>query len=109
MLKRELDILKTLDHPNIIKLFEVYQDENFFHLVMEYCGGGELFQRIIRKKLFNENEAAIIMKKICSAVNYLHEHGIVHRDLKPENFIFVDDSEDAEMKLIDFGLSNHYF
>ena len=49
------------------------------------------------------------MKKICSAVNYLHENGIVHRDLKPENFIFVDNSEDAEVKLIDFGLSNHYF
>ena len=51
----------------------------------------------------------MIMKKICSAVDYLHSNGIVHRDLKPENFLFVDDSEDAEMKLIDFGLSNHYF
>ena len=49
------------------------------------------------------------MKKICDAVNYLHENGIVHRDLKPENFIFADESEDAEVKLIDFGLSNHYF
>ena len=76
---------------------------------MEYCSGGALFQRIIAKKRFNESEGAILMKKICSAVNYLHENGIVHRDLKPENFIFVDDSEDAEVKLIDFGLSNHYF
>ena len=69
-----------------------------------------LFQRIIAKKRFNESEGAILMKKICSAVNYLHENGIVHRDLKPENFIFVDNSEKyAEFKLIDFGLSNHYF
>lgn len=76
---------------------------------MEYCAGGALFQRIMTKKRFNENEGAVLMKKICSAVNYLHENGIVHRDLKPENFIFVDDSVDAEVKLIDFGLSNHYF
>ena len=49
------------------------------------------------------------MRKICSAVKYLHDNGIVHRDLKPENFIFVDETEFAEIKLIDFGLSNHYF
>jgi len=87
LLMRELEILKTLDHPNIIKLYEVYQDSSYFHLVMEYCSGGELFERIAEKQRYNEIEGAAIMKKICSAVKYLHENGIVHRDLKPENFL----------------------
>lgn len=105
LLKRELEILKTLDHPNIVKFYETYQDDKFFHLVMEYCSGGELLERIVSKQSLQEKEAVDIMKKIFSAVNYLHEHGIGHRDLKPENFLFSHKGEDAEIKIIDFGLS----
>lgn len=108
LLQRELEILKTLDHPNIVKFYETYQDEKFFHFVMEYCSGGELLERISDVGFLNEKEAASIMKKIFSAVKYLHEHGIVHRDLKPENFLFSHKGNDAEIKIIDFGLSRQF-
>ena len=108
LLKRELEILKTLDHPNIVKFYETYQDDKFFHFVMEYCSGGELLERIADNGYLNEKDAAAIMKKIFSAVKYLHEHGIVHRDLKPENFLFSHKGKDAEIKIIDFGLSKQF-
>lgn len=108
LLRRELEILKTLDHPNIVKFYEVYQDEKFFHLVMEYCSGGELLKRIMDQKQLKEQEAASIMKKIFSATKYLHERGICHRDLKPENFLFSQKGKGAEIKIIDFGLSKQY-
>lgn len=97
----EIKILQKLDHPNIIKLYEVYEDEFAYHLVSEYCSGGELFEHISQKGHLSENESRNIIKKILLAVNHLHVNGIVHRDLKPENFLF----EGNEIKLIDFGLS----
>ena len=108
LLMRELEILRSLDHPNIIKFYESYQDEKFFHLVMEYCEGGELLERIIKKGNLSEKKCSFLMKKIFSAINYLHERGICHRDLKPDNFLFSDKSEDSELKIIDFGLSKQF-
>lgn len=108
LLKRELEILKTLDHPNIVKFYETYQDDKFFHFVMEYCSGGELLARIADSGYLSEKEAAAIMKKIFSGVKYLHERGVVHRDLKPENFLFSHKGRDAEIKIIDFGLSKQF-
>ncbi|KRX10284.1 Protein kinase-like domain [Pseudocohnilembus persalinus] len=105
LLKVELEILKNLDHPNIIKFYETYQDQKFFHLVMEYCSGGELFERIVEKGHFSEKESIILVKKIFSAVNYLHQNKIIHRDLKPENFLYLNKQSDSEIKIIDFGLS----
>jgi calcium-dependent protein kinase len=102
---RELEILKTLDHPNIIKFYETYKDEKYYHLVMEYCSGGELMEKLAREGKINESMTRKIMKKLFSAVNYLHERGICHRDLKPENFLFMDKGKDTEIKIIDFGLS----
>ena len=75
---------------------------------MEYCSGGELLERIIEKSHFTEVEAKKIMKKVLSAIMYLHEKKICHRDLKPENFLFSHPGEDAEIKLIDFGLSRKF-
>lgn len=72
---------------------------------MEYCSGGELFERIIKKEHFTEKEAASIMYKLFHAVNYLHNINICHRDIKPENCLFVNESDEAEIKLIDFGLA----
>ena len=68
----EVDILRKLDHPNILKLYEFYEDQRHFHLVMELCTGGELFDRIIDYGKFSETSAAIIMNKIFSAINYCH-------------------------------------
>lgn len=108
LLKRELEILKILDHPNIVKFYETYQDENYFHLVMEYLSGGELLDKLIKNSFVPEKETKELMLKLFSAIKYLHDHGITHRDLKPENFLFSDKTKDAEIKIIDFGLSKQF-
>lgn len=108
LLEEELAILSQVDHPNIIKFHETYIDYRYVHIVMELAEGGELFEKIVEMHKFSEEKAAGLMRKILSAVKHLHEHGICHRDLKPENFLFSDNSQDAEIKLIDFGLSKRF-
>lgn len=107
LLNQELFILKKMDHPNIIKFYETYQDEKDFYFVMEYCSGGELLDRIVKNGHLGENEVVDIMQKAFSAVKHIHNLGVVHRDLKPENFLFASKEDDAELKLIDFGLSKY--
>lgn len=108
LLEEELSILTQVDHPNIIKFHETYIDYRYVHIVMELCEGGELFEKIVEMHKFSEREAASLLRKILSAVKHLHEHGICHRDLKPENFMFSDKTNNAEIKLIDFGLSKRF-
>eukprot|EP00903_Cladosiphon_okamuranus_P009815 g9329.t1 len=110
-LLREVQILRKVSHPNIIQLADVYEDEMNLHLVTELCTGGELFDRILEKTesdegRYSERDALTLVTKILSAIAYCHdEHNICHRDLKPENFLFKDRADDAELKIIDFGLS----
>ena len=107
---RELDILRKLDHPNIIKLYEIYADEDYFYFVLEYCSGGELLQYLISKNAhLGEFETIKIMSEIFKAIGYLHENKICHRDLKLENFLFDHAGVDAHIKLIDFGLAKQNF
>lgn len=101
----EIDILRTTDHPNIVKLYEFYEDEENYHLVLEYITGGELFDYIVRSKHLSEAIAASFMKQIFSAVAYCHKNNIVHRDLKPENLLLDKEGPDATLKVIDFGTS----
>ena len=102
----EIEVLKTVDHPNIIKLFDCYYDRNFYYMVEEYCSGGDLFDYIQKEKCFTEKKARIIFKQLLSAVNHLHKKNIVHRDLKPENIVFVKTkSNELFIKIIDFGAS----
>ena len=101
----EINMLKSLDHPNIIKMYEFYQDESNYYLVTEYCSGGELYDRIIAMRNFSEFKAAELMKQILSAVTYCHKRNIVHRDIKPENLLFESKEENANLKVIDFGTS----
>ena len=108
MLEREMQILFSLDHPNIIRLLEVFEDAKYVHLVTEHCSGGELFERIVAMGRYSEGEAARLMHKILLAVNNLHHNNICHRDLKPENFMFQDKTPTAELKLIDFGLAKYF-
>ncbi len=108
LIENELDILHLVDHPNIIKYYETYSDGKYLHIVTELCTGGELFERIVRQGRFNEGEAARIMEKILSGISFLHNLGICHRDLKPENFMFSSADPDAEIKIIDFGLSTKF-
>ena len=108
ILVREVEIMLKLDHPNIIKLQEVFEDETEIHLVMDLCTGGELFDRITARGHFSEADAKGIMKTILGALEYCHEQHVCHRDLKPENFLFTSSEEDSTMKIIDFGLSKNY-
>jgi serine/threonine protein kinase len=113
VLKREIDILKEVDHPNIIRLKDVFEDKKYLHLITELCTGGELFDRIIEKTNskeghFSEQDAAKLIRDICDAIAYCHDvKQIVHRDLKPENFLYATKDDDAPIKIIDFGLSRH--
>ena len=104
-MKQEIKILGQLDHPNICKYYETYESPKHFYLVMEYCGGGDLFDRITEKRdeAFTEQKCAQIMKKVFLAINHCHSLKIVHRDLKPENIMYSE--KDNEIKIIDFGLS----
>ena len=103
----EIGVLKTVDYPNIIKLFDCYYDNNYYYMVEEYCSGGDLFDYIQKQKSFSERKAAIIFKQLISAVNHLHKKKIVHRDLKPENIVFIktNKKDDIFIKIIDFGTS----
>ena len=111
-LMSEIDILIKLDHPNIIKLYEIYETDKYIYLIMELCTGGELFNRIIRKtenrEIFNEREAANIFRQMMSAIAYCHSKKVAHRDLKPENLLLLDESPNSPIKVIDFGMSKIY-
>ncbi|GIX60762.1 calcium-dependent protein kinase [Babesia caballi] len=104
-MKREITIMKTLDHPNIVKLLEVYEDEECLYLVMEMCGGGELFDEIVKRGCFSEQYAATMMRQIFSAIAYCHGKGIIHRDLKPENILYANMSDNSPIKVIDWGFA----
>ena len=103
--KTEIDILKIAKHPNIIQLYDVFENENYIYIIMEYCAGGDLFS-YIEKRGFRlpETRAAEIIHKLSTAVYFLHEYGVVHRDLKPENILMTDNSSNADIRLVDFGL-----
>lgn len=100
----EINILSKLDHPNILKLYEVYDDEKRYYIVTELCKGGELFDEILKKGVFTEKEAANIIQQILLAVSYCHDINVVHRDLKPEN-VLIDKELNNTLKIIDFGTS----
>ena len=104
----EVSVLRSIDHPNVIKLYEFYQDDKNYYLITEFCSGGELFDRIINSGHFSEALAARYMHQILSVVSYCHERNIVHRDLKPENFLLDTQDEEANLKVIDFGTSQFF-
>ena len=105
---KEVDIISALDHPVIIDFYETYQDEFFFHIVMELCKGKEVFQKIASEGKIEEKKVAIVINKVLNAIAYCHSRGITHRDIKPENILFETDELNSEIKLIDFGLSRKY-
>jgi len=105
LLKREIDIMKKVDHKNILKLHEIYEDDTKVYIVMELINGSELFDRIVDKGFYSERNAQVVVRQILEAVNYLHAKGIAHRDLKPENLLCSGTGEDEIVKIADFGLS----
>lgn len=106
---REIEMLRRCqDHPNVVKLYDVFQDSYNSYIVFELLKGGELLYRIRgkrRNQVMNERDICRIFRSLVSVVDYLHSQRIVHRDLKPENLLFVDSTPSSELKLIDFGFA----
>lgn len=98
----EVRLLQSLDHPNIVKLFEVFNDSSQLYIVTELCQGGELFDEIVKRKCFTEEDARVVMRQFLLAIAHCHSMNIVHRDLKPENIVLV---EATQIKIIDFGIA----
>ncbi|XP_039249814.1 calcium/calmodulin-dependent protein kinase type 1-like [Styela clava] len=104
-LTNEIDVLRKLRHPNIVRLIEIFSNPTQVCLVMQLVTGGELFDRILEKGQYTEKDASDVVCQILDAVSYLHDAGIVHRDLKPENLLYATANEDSKIMLSDFGLS----
>mmetsp|Transcript_17753 Transcript_17753/g.28739 ORF Transcript_17753/g.28739 Transcript_17753/m.28739 type:complete len:457 (+) Transcript_17753:309-1679(+) len=109
-LKVETAILKDMDCPHIIKLIGFYEEksEKMYYIVTEFVGGGELFDRIISKEYYSEEDAQKLVRTVASAIKYCHERGIVHRDLKPENILLTSKDDDDSIKIADFGFAKQY-
>lgn len=104
----EINILRTMDHPNILKIFEFYSNKTSYSIVTEICKEGELYQEIVTKGPFPEDYAAYLMYQVFSAINYCHNMNIIHRDLKPENILIVSRNKKNNfpyVKVCDFGTS----
>mmetsp|Transcript_1250 Transcript_1250/g.1684 ORF Transcript_1250/g.1684 Transcript_1250/m.1684 type:complete len:396 (-) Transcript_1250:1476-2663(-) len=105
-LKMEIQILQSTSHPHIISINEVFYCKNNVYMVMDLMTGGELFDRIVMKDHYSEQEAKEALAQIVIAIQYCHSRNIVHRDLKPENILYSSAEADAILKLADFGLAN---
>ena len=104
--KVEIDILKISQHPNIIKLYDIYENENYIYIIMEYCSGGDLLSYFESYQYqLKETKICEIIHKLSMAIYFLHSYGIIHRDLKPENILMTDLTSKADIRLLDFGLS----
>jgi calcium-dependent protein kinase len=103
---KEFNILREMDHPNILKQIEMFYDDDNYYIVTEIARGGELFDEIQEWGNFLEEDAAELMRHILGAVNYCHKQNIVHRDLKPENVLLEENKDFDSIKIIDFGLSS---
>lgn len=107
-IRNEFQILKTLDHPNCLKQFHLFEDAHNFHIVTDYYAGGELFDALQEELRMSEEDTATLLNHILSCVNYFHSCGVVHRDLKPENILLDANHNLEDCKIIDFGLSAFY-
>ncbi|CAG8645783.1 8572_t:CDS:2, partial [Cetraspora pellucida] len=105
MLTTELEILKKIQHENLVKLRHLYETNDGVYIVTDLARGGELFNQLLLKGSYTEKDAASLVQQMLKGVEYLHEHDIVHRDLKPENLLFKDKLEDSILMITDFGLS----
>lgn len=107
----EIDILRKLDHPNIIKIYEAYIYENVYCIITEYCSGGSLLSYIQNGNQFTDESLRTILRKLFSALSYIHRLNIAHRDIKLDNIVLVNkietsgDLNSLDIRIIDFGLA----
>lgn len=107
LMRNELQVLEAADHPNITRVFELMEDDKSFFIVMEYCSGGNLLDKLLKQQKMTERVAADITQQILLALNYMHKQKMMHRDLKPENMLVQDlaDTLKVNVKLTDFGFA----
>lgn len=101
----EIDILTKIQHPNIIRVWDVYETKEALFIVMDLCRGDELYDRIVSRVHYDEYDARIVMRQVLEGVAYLHDNGIIHRDLKPENILLKDRKDPGQIVISDFGLA----
>ena len=117
--QNEAEILRKVDHPNIIKLYEIFEDKKYYYIIMEFLTGGELFEKITDEEFygdFTEKDAAMIIQQVFRGINYWHSNNIVHRDLKPENLLLestvshedLGGKKTMKIKIIDFGSAQEF-
>merc|ERR1719247_174197 len=99
LIKSEIDIHSTAEHPNIAKLYEIFEDDEHFYLILELCAGGEIFYRVVEEGSFNEKVCAIVLQQMLRTLNYLHTAGVIFRDMKPENWLLLDKGNLADTSL----------
>lgn len=104
-LKDEIQVLRELQHPHIIRLYDVFEEKEFWYMVTEKMSGGELFDRIVAKSFYNEKEARDVCKILFEAIGHCHKNSVAHRDLKPENLLLRSEDNDSEIKIADFGFA----
>ena len=97
--------MKDFDHKHIIRLYDVFEEPQHYYMITEKMTGGELFDRIVQKSYYNENEARDTVEILLQAIHYCHKKKVAHRDLKPENLLLTSDSDDSDIKLADFGFA----
>jgi calcium/calmodulin-dependent protein kinase I len=106
-LRQEVAILGKLNHPNITRLVDFFEEPDHYYVVLEYLDGGELFDRIVKKTYYSEKEARDLVFTVLKAIKYCHDQNIVHRDLKPENLLLASKGDDSDIKLADFGFATY--
>ena len=104
--RREIEILKMCQHPHIIRLLDIFENQDYIYIIMEQLNGGDLFTYLEKRSFtISEQRAKKLSHQIATALFYLHSYGVAHRDLKPENILMSDDTDEANLKIVDFGLS----
>lgn len=104
--RREIEILKMCQHPHIIRLLDIFENQDYIYIIMEQLNGGDLFTYLEKRSFtVTEQRAKKLSHQIATALYYLHSYGVAHRDLKPENILMQDDTDEADLKIVDFGLS----
>ena len=104
-MRREISALALVYHKHVIRIHDWCETPQHIFIVLDYCGGGNVFDRVMEQQTFTEIQASKLIKQVASALKHIHSLGIVHRDLKPENLMYVS-KDNNTMKVIDFGLSN---